>query len=285
MARKDNSPAISFFSFQDIITSVTGIMFLVMLLLTLLLLMREAVNASPEQTEARRLQEDVRALQERLSQMTSNSEEMRQRLEELRKLDAKTLPQRKEALLRRLEELQREMTQALADEETTKKESERLRTVIADVREKDAPVVEELTELQKELSALEAQKAKMEDATEKSKRMMRFTWDGNISKRPLLVECSGDAILVGTNGVATPLKVFRKKPGAAPMQLESEFLAWAKQQPASEVYFVFLSKPSSFTYAESLARILGDNGYQRGREVLPNDDVRVFEMPGEGQGK
>ena len=44
MSKKDNTPAISFFSFQDIITSVTGIMFLVVMLLVLMVL-RSPVNA------------------------------------------------------------------------------------------------------------------------------------------------------------------------------------------------------------------------------------------------
>ena len=44
MSRKDDTPAISFFSFQDIITSITGIMFLVVLILVLMIL-RSPSNA------------------------------------------------------------------------------------------------------------------------------------------------------------------------------------------------------------------------------------------------
>ena len=38
MPKQDHTPAVSLFSFQDIITSITGIMFLVVLLLLLFIL-------------------------------------------------------------------------------------------------------------------------------------------------------------------------------------------------------------------------------------------------------
>ena len=51
MSKKDDSPASSLFSFQDIITSIPGIMFLVVLLLLLLIFEADPVAEPPKQTD------------------------------------------------------------------------------------------------------------------------------------------------------------------------------------------------------------------------------------------
>ena len=281
MARIDNSPAISFFSFQDIITSVTGIMFLVMLLLTLLLLMREVASGVQEDDDTRQLREEVQALRERVSQATANSAELQERLSALRQLDAKSLPQRKASLLARLQSLQEETPQVSQMTLENRRRLEGLRDELSVVQSQESSMVTKLRESAESLSSMEAEKAKQDEASERSRQMMRFTWKGNLSKRAVLVECSSDAILVGGTDGSSPQKVFRKSGGGSnTMKMEAEFLAWAKTQPITGVYFVILAKPSAFSYAERLADILGDDGYQRGREVLPNDQVRVFSEVG-----
>lgn len=283
MARKDNSPAISFFSFQDIITSVTGIMFLVMLMLTLLLLLREPTRPTPEREAVNRLQEQVQALQARIAQIVSGSADMQERLKELQKLDPTTIPQRiadAKALLVRLDE---EMARLAEEEAQTRTTTAQLVSQAEEVRAVDAPVKAELQQAQADLSSKEKDLRDLQASAEKSKSMMRFTWNGSISQKPLLVECSSEAIIVGAMGTDQPQKIFRNASASKnAMQFQSEFLAWAKQQPASGVYFVFLAKPSAFSYVDDLADVLGENGYTRGREVLPNDDVHVFAMPQAG---
>ena len=66
MAAKDNSPAISFFSFQDIITSITGIMFLVVIMLVLMVLQQ---SSSAPQQKSRELQKELTALEGELKQL------------------------------------------------------------------------------------------------------------------------------------------------------------------------------------------------------------------------
>ena len=51
MPKQDHTPAVSLFSFQDIITSITGIMFLVVLLLLLFILEAEPEAAGREPRE------------------------------------------------------------------------------------------------------------------------------------------------------------------------------------------------------------------------------------------
>ena len=49
MSARDDSPPVSLFSFQDIITSITGIMFLVVLLLALIILDSSILNSASEE--------------------------------------------------------------------------------------------------------------------------------------------------------------------------------------------------------------------------------------------
>ena len=90
MAARDNTPTISFFSFQDIITSVTGIMFLVVIMLVLMVLQQ---NSSPARQKSRELQTELAALENELKQLQDSlvrfrrqDEEQNKRIEELKKL-------------------------------------------------------------------------------------------------------------------------------------------------------------------------------------------------------
>ena len=104
MAKKDNTPAISFFSFQDIITSITGIMFLVVLILVLLVVTRSktAVAAGKVDLEIAELRQKIEQLKTAVAESASRRDTLRQRISELEKLDAASLPAKREELLRQL---------------------------------------------------------------------------------------------------------------------------------------------------------------------------------------
>ena len=98
--RQDDESAISLFSFQDIITSLTGIMFLVVLLLVLIMLSSRKpavaeVNADPQ---SRELQKQVEQLKKELSELQQERSLMDDELTELRKMTPEALEQRKEEL-------------------------------------------------------------------------------------------------------------------------------------------------------------------------------------------
>ena len=90
MSKKDNSPAISFFSFQDIITSITGIMFLVVMMLVLMILIQpDAAQKQKEQAvsdQLKTLREEMQKLKTALDELNQRSEVQRKRIDELKKL-------------------------------------------------------------------------------------------------------------------------------------------------------------------------------------------------------
>ena len=70
MPKQDHTPAVSLFSFQDIITSITGIMFLVVLLLLLFILEAEPEAAGREPRE--KLKEAAARVEELRRQLDLN---------------------------------------------------------------------------------------------------------------------------------------------------------------------------------------------------------------------
>ena len=279
--RKDNSPAISFFSFQDIITSVTGIMFLVVLILILMLLMRKDAATTPEeredirQTEA--LKEELAKLQEEFADRTKSISDLQKRLDELKKLKLEECPARVASLNAEL--LSLEQANKAAEEKAldVKVHLESLKESMANLenlmrmggeklkasKEKEALLTAKITELQKKIQAV--------------KKTVRFTWQRNSSKTPLLVECSEDTIRVGTSDAEQPLSVFTEK---NPESLAKNFMKWVEGYDASSHYVLLLVKPAAFTYAELLSYLLQEKGYERGREILPNDTVEIFQDGG-----
>lgn len=276
MARKDNTPTISFFSFQDIITSVTGIMFLVMLILVLLLMMRNVADrggvmeASPEVAE---LQKTVEQLRAQIAAASASSLELKTRIERLKLLDIKSIPARKQAVSEKIRAREADIKALLAAQSSAKRENEELVQSASATLAGNEELATQLAELQAANNSRAREQELLQDNAARADRMMRFTWKRSIAKKPFLVECSATSIKVGTHNSDKPVAEFN---GTDYMDMLAHFMVWAKGCPTSETYFVLLVKPSAFEYAEMFTHILSTEHFDRGREVLPREDVIVF---------
>lgn len=281
MPRKDHSPAISFFSFQDIITSVTGIMFLVMLILTLLLLTRQKMDSPsrPRETEEiRTLRENLRQLQDDIARVTAQSQKTQKRIEELKKLDAKSIPRRRQEILEKIADLKNTL-------ETLRQKQTQTRQTIDDLSRQTAQLTADNSDKEQKLTALKddrqqksAQKDKLEEEKKNASKVMRFTWARSLAQKPILVECAGNVIRAGHYNSDVPLVEFTG--GSTPGEqagLRERFFVWAQSFKPADTYFILLAKPSGFENAEYMSLFLGVKGFLRGREVLPGDDVVVFQ--------
>ena len=120
MAKKDNSPAISFFSFQDIITSITGIMFLVVMMLVLMILNQSGVTGAEKQVRAdlRQLNRELEELQSMVTQFEKTSRLQQEQITKLQQLKLETLPEKKRTLIAVLQDMDNAIRQAAKDEST-----------------------------------------------------------------------------------------------------------------------------------------------------------------------
>ena len=78
---------------------------------------------------------------------------------------------------------------------------------------------------------------------------------------------------IGNYNADKPLATFTADDKSA---LMDSLLKWLGKYPDSDYYVLLLVKPSAFKYAEELSARLKQKGYERGREVLPNDAVQIF---------
>ena len=273
MSKKDNSPAISFFSFQDIITSITGIMFLVVMMLVLMILNQ----SSPADREAKAVKGDLRQLNLELQELKESFEQYRRktarsqkRAAELAALKEKDLPELKKTLTLALQSADAEIKQ-LADEEKEQllilqKEQENSKKNIAETER----IAAENSKQQQTVRQLSETLERQEKQHQQYVRILQLAWQKSSSKQPVFLECSANSIRSGTLDGSSPVQEFRSV---------DECLNWCRTQPAGGVCFVLLIKPSAFSYAEKLSRQLQKAGYERGREVIPDESPLLGQQP------
>lgn len=278
MAKKDNSPAISFFSFQDIITSITGIMFLVVMMLVLMILQQPDSTAKQMDQKVRenvkKLEKELKELKESLLILSQQADRRKKRLEELKKLNMEKLPAIKNELVSKLEAADALLLQMDAEEKDfLKKQKEEV--------DKKAKLLLDLDENEKLKKENELKIVELKDLVLRQKKLaakykniVKFVWDKSNPKRPVLLDCSEKKIVMNSLDGKIRNKSF---------STISDCLDYCKTLPADDTYFILLIKPSAFSYAESLSMALRKNGYERGREIVANEDQVL--IGGEEAGK
>ena len=274
MSKKDNSPAISFFSFQDIITSITGIMFLVVMMLVLMILIQpDAAQKQKEQAvsdQLKTLREEMQKLKTALDELNQRSEVQRKRIDELKKLKMETLPELKASLIEKLKAADMNMIRLMDENKRfillRKEES----TSGEKLQEKFKETADINLKLKEVLKQLEQETADYQKLSEKYQAVVKFVWNKSNPKRPILLECS-DSVIIGS---CLDGKFANKS-----FNDYNSCISWCRSFPVNDTYFILLLKPSSFSYAEKFSLALSKAGYERGREVLPNDQTMLFKEP------
>ena len=202
MSRKDNSPGISFFSFQDIITSITGIMFLVVLMLVLMILNSPSHAARQKAREVSeeigKLEEDLTVLRKSLEQLDRQTDRQRKRVAELEKLKLETLPELKLSLIRKLTALDEAMLQIVSETKRfvslRKKESATGVQLQADLVAANT----RCDELKQEITQIQAMLAEKQKLYKRIKNVLRFVWNRQDGRDPVLLVCGETEIVADT---------------------------------------------------------------------------------------
>lgn len=258
--KKKGGPAVSLFAFQDIITSVTGIMLLVTMMLALELVRRKE-QAPPVQTErtSQSLDEAVAANQRAIEQLQReladdaalpefDDETMRRKIAELN--DKLAIASRQAAEIERRRSAVAEMQDRVADSSVSTPSPEQ----IEDDREQLQRTEQELEELHQ------------------SNRII-FNRAIGESKSPWLIEVDGSGLRVAEVGVAAPPQSFADPTGLAD---------WASMQDPGGVYFVILLKPSGILLFDPLKQELESIGFEIGYDLLDETQQAINPETGAG---
>lgn len=262
--RRKSNAAFSLFAFQDIITSVTGIMILVTLMLALELLQRTE-NSPP--TRTRELIEEIQAtlqeVQQEIERLESQQQSSDPSLQELAVLDAETLKRKLEQISARRQSLTQDINELIEDaQETTQREQE--------VNEEARRRQPELAELERMRRELEQTREKLEQLQDSNRVVFNRPQDAG-NRTPWLVEFTGSEILVAELGVSqAPLR----------FSSESEFLQWVRQKNPSSNFLVLLVKPNSVEQYDGVVDELLDRRFPYGVNLLNSEQTAIDPQTG-----
>lgn len=264
--RKKHSAAFSLFAFQDIITSVTGIMILVTLILALELTERIEAHHAPAQASIDEIEETVQATrelarkagenQDLIDELKKNLKAGRERISGSAGYDPSALKNQLGNSLQinadlegEIEVLERDLAQAMQD-------LGHVQTQQAASTDRD-----EALNLQQRIVALNKQLQELRA----SNRVIYNPTKGD-AKKPWLVEIAKGTIRVAEAGLQ-----------AAPIRFDSpvEFEQWLGTMNANDVYFVILPKPSGIDEFLAIRQLIKTKGFDRGYDLLTEEQSAV----------
>lgn len=256
--RRKTATPFSLFAFQDIITSVTGIMILITLMLVLDFL--DKVEGAPaSQThqimhEIRDALDDVNSEIDGMSSLESNKEAIS---EQLAILDVGTLTSR-------LQSLSDVNTSLLDDLNHARSQRESVEDSLRQWQRKDVEDQEKLNELKLIQSQIEERKRVIEKNRERINKITSsdraiFTVSRVGGEKPWLVEIQADQIRVAELGISSPPQVHES---------DSSFLSWLSTRDPRSEYLVILVSPESIDHYDTIATRLFENGFPYGVNLL-----------------
>jgi hypothetical protein len=253
--KRDDSSPISLFSFQDLITSLSGILILMVLMMAIQPIAQVVSDAAlasrTDHTDAiNRLRESVDGI--------------RQKVEALRRsLEGAATEDRVEMAVRAVE-AEQEHAALVEKIASTERECSLLEQNIDAARVKKEAYDRETTPLRRQLEELRAALAASDNA-------IFFIPEEGSTKTPMLVECSGTAVRVGFIGRDEQPSVFT--PDADGVK---RFAAHSAKFSTSREYFVFMIKPSGAVLWVLFMAEAERLGFDIGYDALEEDCVIGF---------
>lgn len=266
-SRRREAAAFSLFSFQDIITSVMGIIVLILLVMVL---------------ELARRQMEVPAVQHSLTrQQTSQAlQSARQRIAELQAAvasgnwtelagkSAADLQREQNDLARLIPQLEIDIASARA----------RNRQLKAQRQQADAHLASrtaDRTDLDRLLQEFKQATQALNKLT--SSNALFFRAQPNTGRQPWLIQISGGQILAAPLGpTARPLNFA----GSTEASRQRQLLAWAKAKSTRQVYFVLLVQPGGVAVAKGVERELRSAGFLLGIDLLGGQTAAIDPVDG-----
>lgn len=291
--RANGSP-ISLFSFQDIITSVTAIMILLVLILTLELITRMNLKgvAQDDVRVASELKESLETLRERLKELQSETADARetaqraagQSVQELNAEHRKT--QRKcERLKETLATLETRASEARVKRLSTERELVRVEKGTPAAKRAEQKAAQDQTaaeELEKKNKEEAERQEQAEEELEKSPAMVStlvFNPPPGQSLKPLLAELSDQGIAVMGYGDADVQRFgwgFQGPP--------TEFVKWLASRNSAREYIVIMLRPSGLDRLDETRKAILEAGLEFGLELVSEEMDIVFAEQASGAG-
>ena len=268
--RGGNDNPLSLFSFQDIITAVSGIMLLVVLLLVLQVLNVKSMAVPPPipEVDAKKTEQDIRELRETVS-----------------KLNGRLVKADRDLKATSAVNLDQAPSQVRAEEKLTKGLVEAIDKVTVELsRKKQKAAVQATTAAARDelITELAAKAKSLKDRLDSKDAWSRvhYSFAKRTAKTPILAQCSAAGVEAKVlDGKSAPQSFIDPKRTNYQSSLKA-FRAWARRRNFIRDAFVVLVKPSAAGYAGQVVRMLRQSGFDVGYEPLEEDRTAIF---GDGQ--
>lgn len=253
MFRNHDSP-ISLFSFQDIITCLTGIMLFLLLILAIRIMEIKENDAqkSPHRAEIGELRKSRDRQKRQLADMERDADRYRTRLNKVRRLDRTALLFEKTKLERELKKRNARIEKlgTQADELRRRRLAEESRgDRLRRARHSAEKELKSLDEAERRNRELRKHREKIRDEIARRRRTLRINVPQGSSKKPLVLECSRDQVrIVDIRGGRS--EVIRRASPFLPSLANDLWTRLKKDYDIREFYFAVLIKPSAAPYAE-----------------------------------
>ena len=253
----------SFFAFQDIITSVTGILLLVTLLMTLELITRARFVAEVPAADA----DELPALRRGIANAEARGAWLRGEVERVGQALASAAAASPLVTAEELQRIEFESNRAAARNDALR----------ARQREVSAALARERAEVEKVESDAETRAAKARQLQARAEEFRRSNHvvmlPGNAAgKSPVFVESSGEGLVAGTADSDGRVVPTEKWPAGAVDALAR----WAESRSRTREYFLILVRPDGVATANNAVERLRDAGFDVGWEPI-EAAVTVFE--------
>ncbi|MBL8809742.1 MAG: hypothetical protein JNM43_06155 [Planctomycetaceae bacterium] len=259
---KGPSAPFTLFAFQDIITSVTGIILLITMMMAVELVhnMTKA-DAAPQEQKSSQVK---RMLQQAVGQSSGEADRLQKILDE-----TTTIRFDADALQRRLEQLKATAAELASQQEKLKNTQEKIDARREQQKLESRDITPEAIEA---LTKEQAEIAQQLEAMQKSNRVI-FNRPAGAEKTPWLVELNETSILAAEMGQSRPPETF---------QTPEEFVQWVKGQNPDSMYFVLLVKPSSISAFSIVRQALQQQQFEIGYDLMRSDQTAIDAKTGAG---
>ena len=289
---KDKGNPVSLFSFQDIVTSLTGIMVIVILVIVL-----QLAEATYDYENPKEAPKEYHELKAKIAELTESIAKAKQEGDEIPEELKPYLNVTEEELASQLERERLAAENLRSEKDNLKKEMEARKLALELLQKKLRLVEEKIKEARKNKEALEArlkeiendeeiarleqEKQKLEQQRERIRNDIRieadkveFSFRGTMSRRPILIECTGSGFCAQVYKEDDGVTQFTN--GSFNANLDS-LLAWLKKKDLKKCYPVLLFRRGGFAKFYDICSAIRrlDSNMPLGMEPL-DDNVKVF---------
>ena len=258
-------PPFSLFSFQDIITAVTGIIIFVTLILAIELVYSE--NVSPTRQTVAMITKLSAALDDVKSQLALSKDDLARDESTVLEI-ARILPSQLESELlqnqQRVERLENEL-QSLGQ----------LRAQLTDQERNGASALSQTAAKQSDIESIQKQIDAVRDEFGKLKESNRLIYNPTLdsNRKPWLVDIQRGKILVAPAGEKAKPVAFTS---TAERVRVHAFLKWSKTRDSAQDYFVLLVRPTEISTYDTLVVELRDLGFHIGIDLF-GEEVTIID--------